>query len=550
MPRKVPRQLTPELRERIWYLRQKEYLPIPEIVSELEEFGVRPADVTAHGGPAPKNRPKTKAEIASIESSKVYSDDVIAKHYGIDVKDVTETKRNSYRTLLHSRKGSTGAFGSSVNKLRKEIRRVFPDDHAQILFNGKKQASLEEIFDHPLFQEEFGKLTNKATGRGKKGGLKLDEKTGKFVRNRRGTDALNALRGGIVKLYPRPPKKLLAKLEDMRNRGLSFDSEEVQKLIRERGGKNFQSLIDRANVYSWETVGGNDPKTGKPVGNKVPGSKKKVANLLFGNADDLKGMRVLADDLVRDQIRGYFRTGKLSQINHLDHIFPHGSPRIVNGQLFGGAIDELGKFRGVGITGLQNLRKLLGSKNMSLGNILSPERIKLLEGLEFDSALSVAETQEGLKGRTDAQARYDARRRLEQLGRSQAGTGRPPRFRWGGYAIGGFLGLLLAPWSEKGYTMDQFKETVKDPWYWADMFSGMNTRRAANEPSRLLPSNIGATIAEDTIVPLGQMIAGGLSSDDILQEPYYGMGSQRGLLDTGHYGIGEERQNRRTNIWT
>ena len=33
------------------------------------------------------------------------------------------------------------------------------------------------------------------------------------------------------------------------------------------------------------------------------------------------------------------------------------------------------------------------------------------------------------------------------------------------------------------------------------------------------------------------------------EEPYYGMGRQRGLLE-GHAGIGEEEQKRRTNIWT
>ena len=57
---------------------------------------------------------------------------------------------------------------------------------------------------------------------------------------------------------------------------------------------------------------------------------------------------------------------------------------------------------------------------------------------------------------------------------------------------------------------------------------------------------LAQTIAEDTIVPLGQMIAGGLSSENIPQEPYYGMGRQRGLLDIGHPGIGEEKQKRRT----
>ena len=467
MPRKAPRVLENWLAKRIKYLRQKEYLSIPDIVEELSEFGVMPEDVTQYGGEVPENRPPTKAEDAASKSLRKYSDQEIADHYKIDVKDVDKKKRTAYITLLSSRKGSNSAFYSATNKLRKEIERVFPDDYKQILYNGKTQASLERILDHPIFQEKLGRLSKKAT---KKGGLKLDKDTSRFVRNRDGVNALHELRKGMVKLFPRPDVKLLNKLEDIRSRGLSFQSEEVQKLIRQRGGKNFQSLRDRSNVYSWETRGGNDPNTGKPVGDKVPGSEKKVASLLFGDSDDLKAMRALADDLVRDQVRDYFRTGKLSPINHLDHIFAQGNPRIINGQLFGGSVDELGKFQGVGITGIQNLRKLLASKNMSFGHVLSPERIKLLEGLEFGDALSVEDTQKRLSSRTSPQARYDTKRRLEQLGR-----GKTPKPMWGGAAYSIPIGLAFAGLSDKGWSSQQFKDTVSNPWYWGNIFTGLDT---------------------------------------------------------------------------
>ena len=115
-----------------------------------------------------------------------------------------------------------------------------------------------------------------------------------------------------------------------------------------------------------------------------------------------------------------------------------------------------------------------------------------------------------------------------------------------GYHAPGFMGLVLAglaaPWGE----------AKADPWikFAAEATTGLDVDRAISDPSRLRPGRIGATIAEDTIVPIGQMIAGGLSAENIPQEPYYGMGRQRGLLDTGHPGIGRERQKRRTNIWT
>ena len=67
----------------------------------------------------------------------------------------------------------------------------------------------------------------------------------------------------------------------------------------------------------------------------------------------------------------------------------------------------------------------------------------------------------------------------------------------------------------------------------------------------------------DTIAPLAQMISGGLSSDNIPQEPYYGMGRKPDMLTpqiynngdpTGiyvHPGVGDGLiKKRKPNIWT
>jgi hypothetical protein len=110
--------------------------------------------------------------------------------------------------------------------------------------------------------------------------------------------------------------------------------------------------------------------------------------------------------------------------------------------------------------------------------------------------------------------------------------------------LGVGLGLGLAPWED--IFASPVQEGVK---YGVGVTTGLNLDEAIKDPSRLRSGRIGATIAEDTIVPIAQMLAAGLRADDIPQEPYYGMGRQRGLLD-GHPGIGRERQKRRTNIWT
>ena len=110
-----------------------------------------------------------------------------------------------------------------------------------------------------------------------------------------------------------------------------------------------------------------------------------------------------------------------------------------------------------------------------------------------------------------------------------------------GYHAPGFMGLVLAgvtaPWGE----------AKAEPWmrFAAEASTGLDPDRAIANPQSLAPSNIGATLLRDNLNALLPV----LRTDDIPQEPYYGMGRQRGLLE-GHAGIGEEEQKRRTNIWT
>ena len=110
-----------------------------------------------------------------------------------------------------------------------------------------------------------------------------------------------------------------------------------------------------------------------------------------------------------------------------------------------------------------------------------------------------------------------------------------------GYHAPGFMGLvfagLAAPWGE----------AKAEPWirFAAEASTGLDPDRAIANPQSLAPSNIGATLLRDNLNALLPV----LRTDDIPQEPYYGMGRQRGLLE-GHAGIGEEEQKRRTNIWT
>ena len=183
---------------------------------------------------------------------------------------------------------------------------------------------------------------------------------------------------------------------------------------------------------------------------------------------------------------------------------------------------------------------------MAEQHFISPERIKLLERLENVNAVSVAETQKGLEGRTNKQAINDTLKRLNQLGEFQRGRSKTsPRLRMGGTALSIPFMIAAAGLSDRSW--GAAKDAAKDPWLYADAFTGIDTKRTIENPSRLLWPQL--VVKEDIIEPTAQMIGAVLRTDDIPQEPYYGMGRQRGLLE-GHAGIGEEERKRRTNIWT
>ena len=77
--------------------------------------------------------------------------------------------------------------------------------------------------------------------------------------------------------------------------------------------------------------------------------------------------------------------------------------------------------------------------------------------------------------------------------------------------------------------------------YWTE---GKPVRASLAAASTLPVFGLPASAAE------GLINAAEASDEGLPQDPYYGMGRQRGLLDTGHPGIGQERRKRRTNIWT
>ena len=530
-------------------------LSVPEIA---EELGVSQKVVSKYADPVPKDSPKTKAQIESSKSQTVYTDKEVAEYSGIDEKDVEPRHRSTYLSYLHTLENpASRSFGAAVNKLKKEVRRIFPDDHAQILkgINGKS-ASLEEILEHPLFEEKFGKLTKKA----KKKGLKFDKRsnknrkgTNKFVRNKDGSDALLGLKNDIIKVFPKPDIKFENQLKAFRDKGLSFDSKEIQDLIRTRGNRNLQSLRARANVWSWDTV------NGLPDGDIVPGTKKKVANLFFGDPAEEKAIRELYHRLTSARVKEFYKTGHLPNVDHVDHIFPQGNARVVNGQLLGGSFDEAGRFMGVGVSNRENLRKLAASQNMALGEVLSPDRIKLLESLENANAASVAETQKGLDNRTNKQAINDTLKRINQLGEFQRGRGTMPKFRWGGAALSVplsiFFGGLMGSRSGKSWGAAT-KDAAMNPWLYADALTQIDTKRTIENPSRLFSPQ--TVIYQDIIEPTAQMAAQGLRSRDPTEDEYAeaaSMGSPQGLLGEGHPGLQDRSPmdtyggRRRKNIW-
>jgi hypothetical protein len=523
----------PKKQQQIWNARQVDELSAAEIT---KQYKVSAKTVARYAGPEVTNKTrKSDLEVRQAEGMKVHSDEEIAKHFDIDIKDAPK-KRGSYLSFIHRQENpGVGKFGAAVNDLKEEVRRIFPDDHPQILkgANGG-MASLEEILEHPLIKKKFGTLIKRANRQG----LKLDKRsnrnrrgTNKFKRTEKGSAALRSLKNNIVKIFPKSNVKFENELKVFRDRGLSFDSKEVQDLIKKRAGANFLSLKARSDVWSWDTV------DGLPKGAVVPGTKKKVANLFFADDTDQKAIREMYRRLVEKKVKEFYKTGRIFSVDHVDHIFPSGNPRIVNGQLLGGSFDSDGKFLGVGVSNRQNLRKLAASVNMAEQHFISPERIKLLERLENVNAVSVAETQKGLDSRTNKQAINDTLKRINQLGEYQAGRSKTsPRLRMGGVAYSVPLMIGGAMLADKSFGAGL--EAAKDPWLYADALTGIDTKTTIENPSRLLWPQLVAY--EDIIRPTAQMAAQGLRSRDPTEDEYAeaaSMGSPQGLLGYGHPGF-------------
>ena len=180
------------IQEEIYKLRQAGH-SIPEIT---EKLGVGWKAIKKYGGEVPKDRPKTKAEKAAVKSRTVHSDKTIAEHFKKDTKDLTKEDRSSYRRYLNRTSNpATTSFAAALDKLRKEIIRVFPDNHKEILKDSRgKTATLESILRNPIFRTNFGGLADVA----ETSGLKPK------VRNKAGANALLALRKGITELNPKP----------------------------------------------------------------------------------------------------------------------------------------------------------------------------------------------------------------------------------------------------------------------------------------------------------------------------------------------------------
>ena len=221
--------------------------------------------------------------------------------------------------------------------------------------------------------------------------------------------------------------------------------EEIEKVIQGRGHHNYRNLVRRAEIYGYDTAdlpGGGKSNSVKDL---IKDTKQRLGTTLFANADDLEKMRELAVQAVREQVDGYLKTGEVPPIRHMGHIVPFGSPVVLNPgtefeTMHGGWVDSPIKKEatvgGVGTTTLENLELQDSFANRSQKNVL-----------------------------TQAQ-QADVNERHRKLLRS----------RGLGIGIGTFLSLLLAGHSEKGFTMDQFGKTVKDPWYWGDIFSGLDSR--------------------------------------------------------------------------
>tara|TARA_R110002020_G_scaffold475256_1_gene709264 strand:+ start:51 stop:1709 length:1659 start_codon:yes stop_codon:yes gene_type:complete len=242
--------------------------------------------------------------------------------------------------------------------------------------------------------------------------------------------------------------------------------EEIEKVIQGRGYHNYKNLLRRAEVYGYDTAELPEGGRSNSVKDIIKDTKKRIGTTLFAGADDLEKMREMAVQAVREQVEGYLKTGEATPIRHMGHIVPYGSPVVLNPgtefeTMHGGWVDSPIKKEatvgGVGTTTVGNLELQDDFANRSQKNVLTQAQ--------------------------QADVNETHRKWMKSKGY--------------GIGIGTFLGLLLAGHSEKGFTMDQFGKTVKDPWYWGDIFSGLDSRGFAKGMQEEYKEFTGDTYTED-----------------------------------------------------
>lgn len=210
----------------------------PEIQKKL---GVSQKVIVRYGKGIVKKKRKSKLEIAQRKKATIHSDETIAKHLKKDVKDVTITDRNSYRGMLNRKKNpSGGSFSSALNKLKKDIIRIFPDSDKILKDRKGNLAKLGDILNNKILRKKYGGLIDVAFN----AGLDITK------RNAKGASALKELRSSINELDPKPKVSPDSKLR------FSPKQELIEHRSREfasRSGTTKSDPWNRSLSRSWYT---------------------------------------------------------------------------------------------------------------------------------------------------------------------------------------------------------------------------------------------------------------------------------------------------------
>ena len=210
---------------------------IPEI---QEKLGVSKKAIDRHGKGIVKKKRESKLEKAQRLKVTVHSEKTIARHFKKDVKDVTSTDRNSYRNMLNRKKNpSGGSFSSALNKLKKDIIRIFPDSDKILKDRKGKLASLDDILNNKILRKKYGGLIDVAFN----AGLDTTE------RNAKGAAALKELRSSISELDPKPKVSPDSKRFDPKQNLIQHKAREFAS----RSGTTPQDPFNRALSRTWYT---------------------------------------------------------------------------------------------------------------------------------------------------------------------------------------------------------------------------------------------------------------------------------------------------------